>query len=307
MPDITVSSTIDSFLTETLDAGQKTTIRNSIGASPIASPTFTGTVTADKLVAYGSGGITSNTAIGLTSLNANTTGTLNTAFGNGSLQINTTGNNNTAIGADSLSNNTSYSNTTGIGYSTRVTGSDQVQLGNSSTTTYTYGTVQNRSDIRDKADVRDTALGLDFINGLRPVDFKWDMRDDYRPIKPAAVLKPEDISKSATKKEKKEYAEQLAAYNSYLISNDQWLEASKLANITHDGTYKRSRFHHGLIAQEVKTLIAETGIDFGGYQDHSVKDGDDVLSIGYEELIGPMIKAIQQLSAKIDALESIKH
>ena len=46
-------------------------------------------------------------------------------------------------------------------------------------TTYVYGTVQNRSDSRDKADVRDTVLGLDFINKLRPVDFKWDLREQY--------------------------------------------------------------------------------------------------------------------------------
>jgi len=32
--------------------------------------------------------------------------------------------------------------------------------------------VQNRSDANDKADVRPTVLGLDFINSLRPVDFK---------------------------------------------------------------------------------------------------------------------------------------
>ncbi len=59
-----------------------------------------------------------------------------------------------------------------------------------------------------------------------------------------------------------------------------------------------------MIAQEVKAVIDAKGIDFGGYQDHKVKGGDDVLSIGYEELIAPMLKAIQELSAKVAELEA---
>ena len=82
------------------------------------------------------------------------------------------------------------------------------------------------------------------------------------------------------------------------------MEESQLANITHDGTKKRSRYHHGLIAQEVKAVLDQQGIDFGGFQDHSLKGGDDVLSIGYIELIAPMIKSIQQLKARIEQLES---
>ncbi len=46
------------------------------------------------------------------------------------------------------------------------------------------------------------------------------------------------------------------------------------------------------------------GVDFGGYQDHSVKGGDDVLSIGYEEMIAPLIKAIQELKAEFDAYKA---
>jgi len=138
-----------------------------------------------------------------------------------------------------------------------VTASNQVQLGNSSTTTYAYGAVQDRSDIRDKADVRDTVLGLDFISRLRVVDFRRDYREDY----------PKGIR---------------------------------------DGSKKRSRFHHGLIAQEVKQVIEDTGIDFGGFQHHSIAGGQDVMSIGYSELIGPMIKAIQELEAEIEQLKQSK-
>jgi hypothetical protein len=185
----------------------------------------------------------------------NVTGSLNTALGYQSLYSCTTGEYNTAVGAYALSNLVSYDNCTGLGSDSEVTASNQVQLGDSATTTYAYGAVQNRSDARDKADVRDTVLGLDFVKTLRPVDFRWDYREDYN-----------------------------------------WGEK--------DGSKKRSRFHHGLIAQEVAVACSFLNVDFGGLQDHSISGGKDVMSIGYEELIGPMIKAIQELTAKVESLES---
>jgi hypothetical protein len=165
---------------------------------------------------------------------------------------------------------TGMANSSALGANSTVTGSNQVQLGDSATTTYAYGAVQNRSDIRDKADVRDTTLGLEFVNDLRPVDFKWDMREYYTP----------EFDENANP------------------------DIYKLSNITHDGSKKRNRYHHGLIAQEVKEVLDKNGIDFGGFQDHKISGGDDVLSIGYGELIAPIIKAIQQLSAKVDSLEA---
>lgn len=179
----------------------------------------------------------------------------NTAVGNNALYDCTTGRANTALGVGSLTGLSTYDNCTGLGAAAAVTGSNQVQLGNSSTTTYAYGAVQNRSDANDKADIRDTILGLEFINSLRPVDFKWDLREDYN-----------------------------------------W--GAK------DGSKKRTRFHHGLIAQEVKAACDAAGVEFGGYQDHSINGGKDVLSLGYEELIAPLIKSVQQLSKQVALLQS---
>jgi len=197
------------------------------------------------------------------------TGDGNTAVGSGALVTETSGINNTAVGfnAGRLSQAgvaTNFSNTTMLGNDARVSGDNQVQLGNSATTTYAYGAVQNRSDLRDKADVRDTVLDLDFINALRPVDFKFDYRDDY-------------------------------------ISTD---ENGEVVRLTKDGSKKRNRYHHGLIAQEVKEALVNLGVDFGGYQDHTVSGGEDVLTLGYEELIAPLIKAVQQLSKRVVELEA---
>jgi len=218
-----------------------------------------------------------NTCVGTSAGGAITSGGSNTFIGGTTGGGITSGNNNAALGESAFSSG-NYSNSTCLGYSSSVTGSNQVQLGNSSTTTYAYGAVQDRSDLRDKADIRDTQLGLDFVMALRPRDYKWDMRDDYKPPKPA-----QDAPES-------EWA--------------AWREACKLANLTHDGTHTRTRYHHGLIAQEVKQTMDTLGVDFGGYQDHTIKGGDAVMTIGYEELVAPLIKAIQELKAEFDAYKA---
>lgn len=194
------------------------------------------------------------------------TGNDNTFVGQRSGYNVTTGGQNTAVGVNAGrgAGITTYRNWSCLGADTVVTGSNQVQLGNSSTTTYVYGTVQNRSDARDKADIRDTTLGLEFISALRPVDYRWDMRDDYYD---------EDADGNRTP-------------------------------LPRDGTKKRCRYHHGLIAQDVKRVMDALGVDFGGYQDHSVSGGKEILTIGYDELIGPLIKAVQELTARVAALEA---
>jgi hypothetical protein len=98
------------------------------------------------------------------------------------------------------------------------------------------GTLQT-SDARLKTDVRDSDLGMSFVNNLRPVSFRWG-RD---------------------------------------FSGD-------------------ARVHYGLVAQEV----LDSAPDFSGV----VIDDDGMLMMAYAELMAPMIKAIQELSERVQALES---
>ena len=209
----------------------------------------------------------SNSAFGSGALYSNITGSNNSAFGYQALFSNIDGNNNTSVGYQALNANISYVDCTGIGWNSQVTGSNQIQLGDSTTTTYVFGTVQNRSDIRDKCDIRDTSLGLDFILNLRPVDFKYNYREAYKEIVEDKDGKPVIIEHP------------------------------------NDGSKKRNRYHHGFIAQEVKELVDKINGDFGGYQDHKVMGGQDVLSLGYDEFIAPLVKCIQQLNGKISQLE----
>jgi len=226
-----------------------------------------------------------HTYIGKSAGNYVNGGTQNTALGSSALfALGAAGEavtQNTALGANALrymqdsSNAIDITNSVGLGYDSRVSGDNQVQLGNSLTTTYAYGAVQDRSDRRDKADVADTKLGLSFINKLRPVEYRWDYREDY--------YKESEITIE--------------------IDGEQRIE-TVLQSIPKDGSKKRNRLHQGLIAQEVKSVMDELGVDFGGYQDHSINGGNDVQSIGYQELIAPMIKAIQELSARVEQLEN---
>jgi hypothetical protein len=247
-----------------------------VGYGAAASIRNISSVTAIGYSALTSANSNYHTGVGYFSLSGVTSGTSNTGIGWGTGSNITTQSNNTALGAAAMYTS-AFSNSTCLGANTDVTGDNQVQLGDASTTTYYYA-IAARSDLRDKTDVRDTQLGLGFINALRPVDYRWDMREDYKPPM------PEDTTDEAA----------MAA----------WRESVKLTNLTHDGSKKRTRFHHGLIAQEVKAVLDAQGIDFGGYQDHKVKGGDDVLSIGYDELIAPLIKAIQELTARVQELEA---
>lgn len=222
-----------------------------------------------------------NTAVGISAMGTNTTGNSNVACGGEALTLGSTGSQNTAVGYQAHTNMANYSNSGGFGYQAIPGGSNQIRLGNSSVTVYTQSGTVSASDVRDKTDIRDTTLGLNFINSLRPVDYKWDIRLDYAP----------DFPDRSDFVDEYEYKAAVRAH----------AEASRPVNLTHDGSKKRTRYHHGLIAQEVGALVAATGVDFGGYQDFEVKGGEALQAVAYEELIAPLIKAVQELLATVTA------
>jgi hypothetical protein len=141
-----------------------------------------------------------NSAFGRRTMNNNTTGVQNSAFGYNALYSNFTGFQNTAIGHSSLLNNTGNYNTA-LGYnsgSTITTGANltcigidaapttptalnQITLGNTFVTSLRCNvqTITSLSDARDKKNITDLSLGLDFIAKLKPRQFNWDKREWY--------------------------------------------------------------------------------------------------------------------------------
>jgi hypothetical protein len=64
------------------------------------------------------------------------------------------------------------------------------------------------------------------------------------------------------------------------------------------------RTHYGLIAQEVKSVLDEVNIaDFGGWVISDVNDAEGQQALRYEEFISPLIKAVQELTARVKSLE----
>ena len=79
-------------------------------------------------------------------------------------------------------NNQSGTNNTIIGNSAQPSTSsvqNEITLGNGSISALRCNvtSITSLSDARDKKDVEDANIGLDFINDLRPVKFVWDTRD----------------------------------------------------------------------------------------------------------------------------------
>ena len=121
-----------------------------------------------------------NTAVGRKALKAVTTGTHNDAFGFECADNLTTGHSNTLIGNGITTASVGTSNANGFGidlvcadnYTTIGQGSADIRTSHGSTS---WATV---SDKRVKKDIKDSTVGLAFINDLRPVTFNYKNKGD---------------------------------------------------------------------------------------------------------------------------------
>jgi len=164
-----------------------------------------------------------NVATGIQALYSNTSGTANVAIGYESLSNNVTGDNNTAIGGYAYLSN-DFTNSTALGYSSVITGSNQVFLGNSTVTDIGgFAAWTNVSDARFKTNVKENVKGLTFIMKLRPVTYNLDMEAI------AVFLKIPD---------------------SLRLPNSESIKAAEIQT--------------GFIAQEVEAAAAESGFNFHG-------------------------------------------
>jgi hypothetical protein len=156
-------------------------------------------VGANSLQTNATGGY--NTAVGLESLYSNADGDDNTALGYYALYKNLTGYQNTALGSNSLSSNIVGNQNTALGYAAGVTitngdnltclgyysqpstssATDQITLGNNSITSLRCNvtSISSLSDMRDKKNIKDLDLGIDFLMKIKPRQFNWDKREWY--------------------------------------------------------------------------------------------------------------------------------
>jgi hypothetical protein len=106
-----------------------------------------------------------NSIVGISAGNSLTSGMNNTIFGYNSGASLTTGNNNIIVGSGANSSSAIVSN--------------EITLGNNSVSVLRCqaSSITSLSDARDKSDITDIPLGLNFIDKLHPVKFVWNTRD----------------------------------------------------------------------------------------------------------------------------------
>ena len=94
----------------------------------------------------------------------------------------TSGASNTLVGSFAGDQLATGSNNTILGYQSAVSAigaSNEVVLGNGSVTVLRcqVSSISALSDARDKTEIANLSLGLSYIQRLRPVEFRWDIRD----------------------------------------------------------------------------------------------------------------------------------
>jgi hypothetical protein len=252
-----------------------------------------------------------NTAVGALSLDANTTGAANVAFGVGALGGNTTASNNTALGYAALNANTTGYNNTSVGTSalqSNTEGNFNVCLGVSAGTNNTTG-------------IRNTFIGTDCrgtsatTNDAIGIGYDIQAAGDYTTIGRSALdiraahgtASWATVSDERFKKDILDSTTGLNFVNALRPRTFKYKNLGELPNTFNaykEGStevFKNSNTNHGFIAQEVKAAIDA---------DSTIKDGfklwddreDGSQEVAEAALIPVLVKAIQELSAKNEAL-----
>ena len=136
---------------------------------------------------------------------------------------------------------------------------------------YTHDGGVTSSDERMKENIVETQFGLDFINTLNPVSYKWKDTDEYSEMRtvPATDGEPEH---------------------------------EEVANTFEAVEYTRT--HHGLIAQQVNQAVTDAGLTATEFAGYTYDPERDQHGLRYQEFIAPLIKAVQELTARIATLEA---
>jgi hypothetical protein len=180
------------------------------------------------------------------------------------------GSNNTSLGFRAGRSLLSGSNNTILGYNAQASTtsvSNEITLGDSSVTTLRcqVTSITSLSDQRDKHSIEDLPVGLALINALRPRRYKWDKRDWY-----INEVERED-------------------------GNTDYVP------VPQDGSRAQNDWNEGFVAQEAKAALEAAGASWFPlvYETNPEK-----LEMSSGKLIPVLVKAIQELTARLEALEA---
>jgi len=240
---------------------------------------------------------TQNVAVGANALDANTTASQNVAVGWNSLGVNTTGANNIAIGKSALSGNTtaSYNVVIGTDSGTAITTSalntlvgDQITAGSATSNK------QNAFGHALTAAAGYTTIGVGF--------------DDIRAAHGNVTWST--VSDERVKKDIEDSTVGLSFINdlrpvtfNYRNKGDLPTEFRGYEEGSTE-VYKSEKSQHGFIAQEVKAAIDKHSDIKNGFALWDDDDDTGQQRVGETALIPMLTKAVQELSAKVEELES---
>jgi len=220
-----------------------------------------------------------NTVVGSYAGQALSTGTTNTFLGGLCGQNTTTGSNNVLLGYSVETSAVDTSQVIAIGSSVTSQAANNFTFGFGATdSNIAFGatSITAPSDERYKEEIAASTAGLSFINDLRPVTFKWKKAKDL----------PSD-------------------HDSYIADGEDGCDDRAMLS--------NGETNHGFIAQEVKAAIdahseIKDGFKMWSEDYREDADGNKIADtrqrIAPSELVPMLVKAIQELSAKVDALES---
>ncbi|PKP49510.1 MAG: hypothetical protein CVT94_04920 [Bacteroidetes bacterium HGW-Bacteroidetes-11] len=253
----------------------------------------------------------SNTAYGRSTLFYNTIGIRNTASGSGALQNNTTGSENTANGVFALSTNTTGEDNTANGYyalSYSTTGSRNTAIGHSALSSNTTGNNNTATGVDalelNTTGYNNTAMGLLALSNTTTGNNNTGLGFDAR-VPAATASNQVRIGNTAVT-----YAGVQVAWT--ITSDIRWKENVQTSdlglhfiNSLNPVSYERKndenkKTEFGFIAQELEKTLQEFNVTNSGML---TKDDEGMLSLRYNDLIAPMVKAIQELKTENDALK----
>ena len=135
-----------------------------------------------------------------------------------------------------------------------------------------YNNLSGSSDERRKNSIEDIDVGLDFVNTLQPRKFKWNLEESLECD--TCTCEGEVLNATCE------------------MENCE-------GTIIDASAEKADDIQYGFIAQETLTLLDED-LDYQLVQYNTERDE---YTMSYTSMIAPLVKAVQELSAKNDALE----
>jgi len=257
-----------------------------------------------------------NTAVGESAMYSNTTGSYNVAVGQNCLVNTTTGNSNQAVGRDALYSNTSGYNNTVMGNSaldSNTTGFGNVAIGEnagafavSNTTGDNNVFIGRYSHGPDSDAAYSIVLGYNVGGSNSTLTFGSGGSDTRCSHGSTTWSTPSD---ERYKKDITDATAGLGFVNELRPVTYNWKNEGDLPT-THSSYVEGSttpfnspETQHGFIAQEVKAVI-DSHTDIKDGFDMWAEDSDGRQRLGETALIPMLVKAIQELSAKVEALEN---